>query len=126
MGRYTEMKIMVLNHTNIDGNHFGCQKVEDNIRIWLKRLGATQTTFVPTGTKNYSAELHATASSVDAPITVAVMVSSSDRKGEKRNRTKKAKKEKKEEKRRRRDNGPDASGLSGPTEISGDTRMTSQ
>jgi hypothetical protein len=65
MGRYTEMKIMVLNHTNIDGNHFGCQKVEDNIRLWLKRLGATQTTFVPTGTKNYSAELHATASSVD-------------------------------------------------------------
>ena len=69
---------------------------------------------------------NATASSVDAPITVAVMVSSSDRKGEKRNREKKAKKEKKEEKRRRRDNGPDASGLSGPTEISGDTRMTSQ
>ena len=33
---------------------------------------------------------------------------------------------KKEEKRRRRDNGPDASGLSGPTEISGDTRTTSQ
>ena len=69
---------------------------------------------------------NATASSVDAPITVAVTVSSSDRKGEKRNREKKAKKEKKEEKRRRRDNGPDASGLSGPTEISGDTRMTSQ
>ena len=69
---------------------------------------------------------NATASSVDAPITVALMVSSSGRKGEKRKREKKAKKEKKEEKRRRRDNGPDASGLSGPTEISGDTRMTSQ
>lgn len=59
------MKIMILNHTNIDDNHFGCQKVEDNIRLWLKRLGATRTIFVPTGTKHYSAELHATASSVD-------------------------------------------------------------
>ena len=69
---------------------------------------------------------NATASSVDAPITVALMVSSSGRKGEKRKREKKAKKEKKEEKRQRRDNGLDASGLSGPTEVSGDTRMASQ
>ena len=59
------MKIMVLNHTNIDGNHFGCQKVDKNIRLWLKQLGVTHTTFVPTGTKNYSAELHATALGVD-------------------------------------------------------------
>ena len=69
---------------------------------------------------------NATASSVDAPITVAVMVAISGGKGEKRKREKKAKKEKKEEKRRRRDNGLDASGLSGPTEVSGDTRMSSQ
>ena len=48
-----------------------------------------------------------------------------DGKGEKRKRDKKEKKERKEKKRRRRDGGPEASGLSGPTEISGETTRMS-
>ena len=42
-----------------------------------------------------------------------------------REREKAEKKERKEKKRRRRDGGPEASGLSGPTEISGETTRMS-
>ena len=46
-------------------------------------------------------------------------------KAEKKTRKKAEKKERKEKKRRRRDGGPEASGLSGPTEISGETTRMS-
>ena len=74
------------------------------------------------------AAANAAASGDDAVVAVAVAVKAmgSVSKGEKQRHEKKEKKEKKDNKRRRKDVGPDASGLSGPTEISGDTRITSQ
>ena len=80
------------------------------------------------------AAANAAASGDDAMVAVAVAVKAmgSVSKGEKQRhekkdkKDKKKKKDKKDKKRRRKDVGPDASGLSGPTEISGDTRITSQ
>jgi len=86
------------------------------------------------------AAANAAASGDDAVVAVAVAVKAmgsvskgekqrhekKEKKGKKEEKGKKEKKEKKDNKRRRKDVGPDASGLSGPTEISGDTRITSQ
>mmetsp|Transcript_12242 Transcript_12242/g.56705 ORF Transcript_12242/g.56705 Transcript_12242/m.56705 type:complete len:208 (+) Transcript_12242:46-669(+) len=70
-----------------------------------------------------AAAANAAASGGDADAAAAG--AGDDGKGEKRKRDKKEKKERKEKKRRRRDGGPEASGLSGPTEISGETTRMS-
>ena len=80
------------------------------------------------------AAANAAASGDDAMVAVAVAVKAmgSVSKGEKQRHEKTAQQDTKDKKdttdktRRRTDVGPDAAGVSGPTDISGDTRITSQ